>query len=208
MTTTPLIIGIAGGTGSGKTTLAQMILQRVGPDHIGHIAHDMYYNHNPQMSIEQRRQIDFDHPDALENQLLIKHLHQLKGGETANIPVYDYTTHLRTENVTPMPPKPVILVEGILIFADHVLAKLLDIKIFVDTDDDIRFIRRLRRDLEERGRSVDSVISQYLTTVRPGHTIFVQPSIKQADIVIREGGRNAVAIDTIVARIHQHLANI
>ncbi len=205
MTQTPLIIGIAGGTGSGKTTLAEMILNRVGIEHINHVAHDMYYRHRPQMPIEERRQIDYDHPDALENELLSKHLHQLKRGEAASIPVYDYTVHLRTDQVEVMQPKPIILVEGILIFADHALAKLLDIKIFVDTADDIRFIRRLRRDMEERGRTVDSVINQYLSTVRPGHNVFVQPSIKQADIVIREGGRNAVAIDTIVARIKQHL---
>ncbi len=205
--TKPLIIGIAGGTGSGKTTLAHLILQRVGADKIGHIMHDSYYNNNTHLSLEERRLVDFDHPDALENDLLIKHLMQLRAGKPAEIPVYDYTVHLRTGQTETMPPYPVIIVEGILIFSDHQLAKQLDIKVFVDTADDLRFIRRLKRDIEERGRTMESVINQYLNTVRPGHHVFVQPSIKQADVVIREGGRNAVAIEMIEARIRQHLAS-
>jgi uridine kinase len=203
----PIVIGIAGGTGSGKTTVANVILRRLGTDKITFLPHDSYYRNLGDIPLEERIAINFDHPDALETELLIEHIQALKRGEAVDVPIYDFTTHRRTEKTMHVEAQRVILVEGILIFADEALLELFDAKIFVDTPDDIRFIRRLQRDLLERGRTVDSVIQQYMTTVRPMHLEFVEPSKRQADVIIPEGGLNTVAMDMVVARIGEMLAN-
>ena len=199
--TSPLIIGIAGGTGSGKTTVARAILDRVGADHIAAFPHDAYYKDLTALAPALRAQINFDHPDSLETSLLIEHLQQLRDGHSIELPVYDFKTHTRTQQTIRIDPKPVVMVEGILIFMEPDLRELLDIKIYVDTDADIRFIRRLERDIAERGRTSESVIRQYLETVRPMHLEFVEPSKRYADIIIPEGGLNTVAMDIMVARI-------
>jgi uridine kinase len=199
--TTPLVIGIAGGTGSGKTTVAQVILDRVGTHHISMIPHDAYYKDLTGLSQAQRAQINFDHPDSLDTDLLIEHVKLLKSGQQVHLPVYDFKTHARTPHTILIEPQRVILVEGILIFVEPRLRELFDVKIFVDTDADIRFIRRLERDITERGRTSISVIQQYLTTVRPMHLEFVEPSKRYADVIIPEGGLNSVAMDMVVARL-------
>lgn len=196
-----IIVGVAGGTGSGKTTVSQAILDRVGRDRIAYIQHDAYYRDRSHLPLEERAQINFDHPDALETELLVKHLQQLRAGEPIEVPIYDFATHTRTASTRQVEPRPVILVEGILIFADSTLRDVLEVKIFVDTDADLRFIRRLERDLAERGRTMRSVIDQYLTTVRPMHLEFVEPSKRYADVIIPEGGFNLAAIDMVVARV-------
>jgi uridine kinase len=197
----PVIIGVAGGTGSGKTTVAREILKRAGTDQITLIQHDAYYRDLGDLPPAQRAMQNFDHPDALENSLLIAHLKNLKAGQPVEVPVYNFTTHTRTNETTRVEPRRVILVEGILIFADAALRATMDVKIYVDTDADIRFIRRLKRDLAERGRTMESVIHQYLATVRPMHEEFVEPSKRYADVIIPEGGFNEVAIDMVAARI-------
>jgi uridine kinase len=197
----PVVIGVAGGTGSGKTTVAQEILKRAGTKQISLIQHDAYYRDLSDLPLAQRAMQNFDHPDALDNKLLIAHLKQLKTNQAVEIPVYDFTTHTRTTQTKRVEPYRVVLLEGILIFADEALRRMMDVKIYVDTDADIRFIRRLQRDLAERGRTMDSVIHQYLATVRPMHEEFVEPSKRYADIIIPEGGFNEVAIDLIAARI-------
>jgi uridine kinase len=203
--TSPLVIGIAGGTGSGKTTVAQTIVERVGGEHIACLAHDSYYKDLSDLPVAQRAEVNFDHPNSLDTDLLIQQLSQLKEGHPIEVPVYDFKTHSRTDHTIHVDPHPIILVEGILIFAEPGLRTLFDIKIFVDTDADIRFIRRLERDISERGRSSVSVIHQYLSTVRPMHLEFVEPSKRYADIIIPEGGLNTVAMDMIVARIQAML---
>lgn len=197
----PVVIGVAGGTGSGKTTVAQAILKRAGTQQISLIQHDAYYKDLSDLPLAQRAMMNFDHPDALDNELLIAHLKELKAGRAIEMPVYDFTTHTRTEQTRRVEPHRIILVEGILIFADEVLRRLMDVKIYVDTDSDIRFIRRLQRDIAERGRTMESVIQQYLSTVRPMHQEFVEPSKRYADVIIPEGGLNEVAIELIAARI-------
>lgn len=197
----PLVIGIAGGSGSGKTTIASLIVERIGADHIALIAHDSYYKDLSALDPEARARVNFDHPDSLDTELFIEHLKRLKQGIAVDVPVYDFKTHTRTPHTIHVEPKPVILVEGILIFAEPALRALLDIKIYVDTDADIRFIRRLQRDIAERGRSSESVIQQYLTTVRPMHMEFVEPSKRYADVIVPEGGLNTVAMDMIVSRL-------
>ena len=199
--TSPLVIGIAGGTGSGKTTVAQTIVERVGGEYIACLAHDSYYKDLGDLPGTQRTEVNFDHPNSLDTDLLIQQLSLLKDGHPIEVPVYDFKTHSRTDHTIHVDPQPIILVEGILIFAEPGLRTLFDIKIFVDTDADIRFIRRLERDISERGRSSVSVIHQYLSTVRPMHMEFVEPSKRYADIIIPEGGLNTVAMDMIVARI-------
>jgi uridine kinase len=198
---TPIVIGIAGGTGSGKTTVANVIMERVGTRHIAYLPHDAYYKDLSDLPRVQRTTINFDHPDSLDSELLISHIRQLKDGKAIDMPVYDFKTHSRTEQTLHVEPQPVILVEGILIFAEAAMRPLFDVKIFVDTDADIRFIRRLQRDIEERGRTTQSVIQQYLTTVRPMHLEFVEPSKRYADVIIPEGGLNTVAMDMVVARL-------
>ncbi|HSR30236.1 MAG TPA: uridine kinase [Anaerolineae bacterium] len=197
----PVVVGVAGGTGSGKTTVAREILRRAGTDQISLIQHDAYYRDLSDLPLAQRAMQNFDHPDALDNQLLIAHLKQLKAGRAVEIPVYDFTTHTRTAETQRVGPHRVILVEGILIFVDESLRQLMDVKIYVDTDADIRFIRRLERDIAERGRTMKSVIHQYLATVRPMHQEFVEPSKRHADVIIPEGGLNEVAMEMIAARI-------
>jgi uridine kinase len=202
----PIVIGIAGGTGSGKTTVAEVILQRVGADRIAFIPHDAYYRDLEDLPRAQRDLINFDHPDSLETELLVRHLRALRRWEAVEVPIYDFTRHTRTPETRHVQPQPVILTEGILVFAEPELRKLFDVKIFVDTDADIRFIRRLQRDIEERGRTAASVIHQYQTTVRPMHLEFVEPSKRYADVIIPEGGLNTVAMDMVVARIQSLLA--
>jgi uridine kinase len=192
---------VAGGTGSGKTTVAQAILERVGRDRIAYIQHDSYYRDLSHLPLEERARVNFDHPDALENELLVQHLRQLCAGRPAEVPIYDFTTHTRRPETRTVYPHRVILVEGILIFADKTLRDMMDVKIFVDTDADIRFIRRLQRDIAERGRTMESVIRQYLETVRPMHLEFVEPSKRYADVIIPEGGFNTIAVEMVVARI-------
>jgi uridine kinase len=197
----PVVIGVAGGTGSGKTTVAHEILNRAGTEKISLIQHDAYYKDLSDLPLAQRAMQNFDHPDALDNSLLIEHLQKLKAGQAVEVPVYDFTTHTRTRKTRRIEPHRVVLLEGILIFADEALRKLMDVKIYVDTDADIRFIRRLERDLAERGRTMESVIRQYMATVRPMHQEFVEPSKRYADVIIPEGGFNEVAMEMIAARI-------
>ena len=205
--TPSLIIGIAGGTGSGKTTVSNVILERVGAQRIAVIPHDAYYRDHDELPPAQRAQVNYDHPNSLDTELMVEHLQQLKQGKSIPLPVYDFKTHSRTDHTIEIQPQPVILVEGILIFAEPALRPLFDIKIFVDTDADIRFIRRLERDISERGRTSASVIQQYLTTVRPMHLEFVEPPKRYADVIIPEGGLNVVAMDMVVARIEAMLRN-
>jgi len=201
MPPTPLVIGLAGGTGSGKTTVANVILKRVGPDHIAYVPHDAYYRSFSDLPPAQRQTINWDHPDSFETDLLIQHVQALQAGRAIELPVYDFTTDSRLPETIHVEPQPIIVVEGILIFADPRLRQLFDMKIFVDTDADLRFIRRLRRDIAERGRTAESVIRQYLATVRPMHLEFVEPSKRYADIIVPEGGYNEVAMEMIVARL-------
>lgn len=197
----PLVIGIAGGSGSGKTTVANVILQRVGPERIAYLPHDAYYRDLTSLPPTQRVQVNFDHPNSLETELLIEHVRKLRKWEAVDLPIYDFTHHCRTDRSVRIEPKRVIMVEGILIFAEAQLRELFDVKIFVDTDADIRFIRRLERDIKERGRTTEAVIKQYTTTVRPMHLEFVEPSKRYADVIIPEGGLNMVALEMIIARI-------
>jgi uridine kinase len=205
--TPPLVIGIAGGTGSGKSTVAKVIIDRVGANHIALLPHDAYYKNLSQLEPAQRASINFDHPESLETSLLVQHIKLLKEFESIELPVYDFKTHTRTIESVHIEPQPVILVEGILILAERELRELFDVKIYVDTDPDIRFIRRLERDIAERGRTSASVIHQYLETVRPMHLEFVEPSKRYADVIIPEGGLNTVAMDMVVARIEALLRN-
>lgn len=202
----PLIIGVAGGSGSGKTTISREILARVGEEQISYIQHDSYYRDLSHLDPDQRARINFDHPDSLETEMLVRQLRELLDGASIAIPIYDFTTHTRTRRSQGVEPRPVILLEGILILADPALRELMDVRIFVDTDPDIRFIRRLERDMLERGRSLESVVKQYLSSVRPMHLEFVEPSKRYADIIIPEGGFNVVAMDMIVARIRAMIA--
>ncbi|MDP1716255.1 MAG: uridine kinase [Anaerolineales bacterium] len=197
----PLVIGIAGGSGSGKTTVAQEILNRVGADKIAYLQHDSYYKDLTGLPPTLRMNVNFDHPHSLETELLIKHVEALRDLQPVEVPIYDFATDSRTSQTFTVEPRGVILVEGILIFAEPELRKLLDVKIFVDTDADVRFIRRLHRDLTERGRATESVIKQYQTTVRPMHLEFVEPSKRYADVIIPGGGFNTAALDMVVARI-------
>ncbi len=199
--TPPLVIGVAGGTGSGKTTVAKVIIDRVGANHIAFLPHDAYYKDLAGLTPAQRATINYDHPDSLETSLLVHHIKQLKDFKSIELPVYDFKTHTRTTTTLHLESQPVILVEGILILAEKSLRDLFDVKIFVDTDPDIRFIRRLERDIAERGRTSASVIQQYLATVRPMHLEFVEPSKRYADVIIPEGGLNTVAMDMVVARL-------
>jgi uridine kinase len=207
MTTRPVIVGIAGGTGSGKTTVARAIYDRVGSDKIEWISHDSYYRNFEGLNPEEKHHINFDHPDSLETELLARHLDVLCKGAAVDVPIYDFTTHSRKLDATHhVEPRKVIIVEGILVLGEPELRKRIDIKLFVDTPADIRFLRRLMRDIKTRGRSVESVIEQYMTTVRPMHEEFVEPSKRYADLIIPEGGENLVAIDAIIARVERLLA--
>ena len=197
----PLVIGIAGGSGSGKTTLAQAILDEIGSEKIAFLPHDAYYRDQDHLTFEERVKVNYDHPDSLETELLIKHLKALIAGQAIQMPVYDFKLHSRSKETKIIQPRSIILVEGILILYEKVLRQYFDVKLFVDADPDIRFIRRLERDITERGRSVESVINQYLGTVRPMHLEFVEASKRYADIIIPEGGMNVVALDMVIARL-------
>ena len=201
-----MVIGIAGGTGSGKTTITRKLVQRFSGD-VSVINHDNYYKAHHDMPYEQRCKLNYDHPDAFDTELLIKDLQKLKAGQNVICPVYDYTIHDRSDKTVLIKPAKVIIVEGILIFADKALCSEMDIKIFVDADADVRILRRIVRDVRDRGRSLDSIISQYLTTVKPMHEQFVEPSKRNADIIIPEGGHNIVAFDMVVERVKAHIAN-
>jgi uridine kinase len=202
-----MIIGICGGTGSGKTTIANRILQSVSADEVVFIQQDLYYRNLKDMPLDYRNAANFDHPDAIDNDLLVNHLKKLNAGEPVELPIYDFRTHTRLPDTTPIQAKPIVIVEGILIFAEPRVLEQMDIKVFVDTPDDIRFIRRLKRDIAERGRTLDSVIEQYLATVRPMHNQFVEPSKRHADVIIPEGGHNLVSIDLISGKIREKLAS-
>ncbi|MEW9096153.1 MAG: uridine kinase [Clostridiaceae bacterium] len=201
----PVLIGITGGTGSGKSTIAKEIYKKFNEDCIAMIEQDSYYKDQSHLTLEERMKTNYDHPDAFDNELLVKHLKQLLRNEVVNKPIYDFEKHNRKEETVKVYSKDIIIVEGILVLEDKALRDMLDIKIFVDTDADVRIIRRLLRDMKERGRTVDSVINQYLDVVRPMHMQFVDPSKRYADIIIPEGGHNKVAIDVIVGNIKQLL---
>lgn len=199
-----LIIGIAGGTGSGKTTLTNRIRERFG-DAVSVLYHDNYYRAHDEMSYEERSHLNYDHPDAFETPLLVQHLCTLKQGEAVDSPVYDFSVHNRAKNTLHIPPAKVVIVEGILIFQDPKLREMMDIKIFVDTDADVRILRRILRDVKERARSLDSVVAQYLSTVKPMHEQFVEPSKRYADVIVPEGGMNQVALEMILQRIEHSM---
>ena len=198
----PVTIGVAGGTGSGKTTVSSALLSQVGSQHIAYMPHDAYYFDWDDLPRESNGLVNFDHPHSLDTPLMIEHIRQLQRDEAAEIPLYEFAFHRRSLTQTQhIEPQPIILVEGILIFAEKEIRELCDVRIFVDTDADIRFIRRLNRDISERGRTVESVIAQYLATVRPMHLEFVEPSKRYADVIIPEGGYNQVAIDMLADRV-------
>jgi uridine kinase len=200
------VLGVAGGTGSGKTTVARAVLDAVGAERIAFLEQDSYYRDVPWQSDAELLRHNFDHPHALDGELFAAHVAALKAGRAAEVPVYDFVRHRRTARTRRVEPRPVVLLEGILLFVEPALRELLDFKIYVDTDADLRLIRRLRRDLAERGRGVDEVLRQYLDTVRPMHLEFVEPSKRWADVIIPEGGENRVALEMVVARVEQLLA--
>ncbi len=199
-----MVIGVAGGTGSGKTTLVKNLIARFGDD-ITVLSHDNYYKAHDDMTYEERSRLNYDHPSAFDTDLMIEHLRILKQGRPIHCPTYDYTIHNRSQEVLLIEPTKVILVEGILIFENKELCDEMDIKIFVDADADVRLCRRIRRDVKKRGRTIDSVISQYLETVKPMHEQFVEPSKKNANLVVPEGGKNLVALEMIMGRIQRHI---
>jgi uridine kinase len=201
-----MIIGICGGTGSGKTTVALKILEAVGQERVVYLQQDSYYKDLGHLPLAERHKINFDHPNAIDTELLVRHVEDLRAGRAIDEPVYNFTIHMRKPEVKKIEPKPIIIVEGSLVFENRKLRSLMDLKIFVDTADDLRFIRRLVRDIQERGRTVESVIQQYLDTVRPMHLEFVEPSKRSADVIIPEGGYNEVGIDLIIEKIRAHLA--
>ena len=202
-----LVIGIAGGTGSGKTTLMNKLMERFG-DVITVLSHDNYYKRHDELTYEERCKINYDEPAAFDTSLMIYHLSELRQGRTIDCPVYDFTVHNRSNDVLRVVPKQVIIVEGILIFADEQLRQLMDIRIFVDTDADVRLCRRIKRDVNKRGRTLESVLEQYQATVKPMHEKYVEPSKRFANIVVPEGGKNVVALDMIMDRIQRHLDEV
>jgi uridine kinase len=201
----PLVIGVAGGSGSGKTTVTRAILQRVGRERIAVLPHDSYYHDLSHLPLAQRAQVNFDHPDAFDNARYLADVQTLVAGKPIALPTYDFATYVRLPEVVPVAPQPVVLLEGILIFADAALREQMSIKLFVDAESDLRIIRRIQRDTQQRGRSLESVIDQYLTTVRPMHLEFVEPSKRYADVIIPQGGENSIAVDMVVARIERLL---
>ncbi len=200
-----ILIGIAGGTGNGKTTLADKLVDSFGSQEVTVIRQDNYYKRHDDMDYEQRAKLNYDHPDAFDSDLFYEHIVALKQGKPVEIPVYDYTIHNRSEETILINPTPVIVLEGIMLFVEKVLCDLMDIKVFVDTDADVRILRRIVRDVKERGRSLESVIGQYLTTVKPMHEQFVEPSKRRADIIVPEGGENQVALEMLIERVNKHL---
>lgn len=200
-----ILIGIAGGSGSGKTTLADKLVECFGSDEVSIIRHDNYYKRHDQLTYEERSKLNYDHPDAFDTDLLCEQLKQLKEWHAIEMPVYDYSQHNRSDQVIVVHPAPVLILEGILIFAEEELCSLMDIKVFVDTDADVRILRRILRDVKARGRSLDSVITQYLTTVKPMHEQFVEPSKRRADVIIPDGGYNMVALEMLIQRVRSQL---
>ena len=199
-----MVIGVAGGTGSGKTTITEHLQKELGSN-ISVVKHDNYYKRHDEMTYDERSQLNYDHPDAFDTDLMVEHLKELKAGRAVECPVYDFTVHNRSNETLRIEPSKVIVVEGILILQDPALVNLLDIKIFVDTDADVRIIRRILRDVESRGRSLESVTSQYLTTVKTMHEQFVEPSKRNADVIVPEGGHNVVALEMIIDRVRRHI---
>lgn len=202
----PLVIGLAGGSGSGKTTIAERVFEAIGRDQVALIQHDAYYRDLPDLTFEQRARVNFDHPDSLETELLVAHIRDLREGRAIHRPVYDFTTHRRTDRTVAVEPLPVLLVEGILVLVEPELRDLMDLRMYVDTDADLRLIRRLERDILERGRTLKSVLDQYLTTVRPMHLQFVEVSKRYADIIVPEG-YNPGAVGTVTSMIRNFLAD-
>jgi uridine kinase len=198
---TPLVIGVAGGSGSGKTTVVRRIVESIGDDQVTVLEHDRYYRDRNDLRLEERAALNYDHPDSLETDLLVAHVEALRAGRAVEVPVYDFARYARKPDTMTATPRRAVIVEGILIFADAPLRRLMDVKVFVDADDDTRFIRRLQRDMLERGRTVQSVIDQYLGSVKPMHLEFVEPSKRYADIIIPLGGHNTVAIDMLLTLI-------
>ena len=201
MSKKPIVFGVAGGTASGKTTVATTILEAVGASQVAYLPHDAYYRDMSYLPLSERARLNYDHPESLETELLIEHVEQLVAGNAVPVPVYDFTEHRRTAETNLVEPSPIILIDGILIFTNRELRNLMDIKIYVDTDADVRFIRRLERDMNERGRSLESVIDQYMRTVRLMHLEFVEPSKRYADVIIPFGGLNRVAMEMVVAQL-------
>jgi uridine kinase len=197
----PFVIGVAGGSGSGKTTVVRRIRESLGDDQVSLLEHDKYYRDRGDLRFEERTALNYDHPDSLETDLLVRHVKDLREGRAVEAPAYDFARYARKDETTRVPPRQAIIVEGILIFTDAELRRLMDVKVFVDADDDTRFIRRLQRDIAERGRTVESVIEQYLGSVKPMHLEFVEPSKRYADIIIPLGGHNTVAIDMLLTLI-------
>jgi len=200
-----MIIGICGGTGSGKTTIARRIIESVGRENVILIEQDSYYRNLSDMPLDERHQANFDHPDSIDSEMLMNHLKRLRSGDSIEMPVYDFVSHTRSNRFDRIEPKPVVLVEGILIFSEPHILSLLDVRVFVDTPDDIRFIRRLQRDIKERGRTTESVIAQYFATVRPMHFEFVEPSKRSADIIIPEGGNQEIGIEFLCGKIREEI---
>lgn len=200
-----ILIGIAGGSGSGKTTLANKLVECFGSDEVSILRHDNYYKRHDDITYEERTRLNYDHPDAFDTELLSEHIRMLKSGQPVQMPVYDYTVHNRSDEVVEVLPSPVIVLEGILIFAEKTLCDLMDIKVFVDTDADVRILRRILRDVKQRGRSLDSVVNQYLSTVKPMHEQFVEPSKRRADVIIPDGGQNRVALEMLIQRVSSQL---
>jgi uridine kinase len=201
----PLVIGIAGGSGSGKTTVAHRVIRALPPESVAILEHDAYYRDRPDLTYEERCQLNFDHPESLETDLLARHIQMLRSGEPAEAPIYDFKTHRRSETTRSVKPTPILIIEGILVFAEEVLRHQLDLKIFVDTDPDIRAFRRIRRDIEQRGRTFESIREQYYRTVRPMHLQFVEPSKRWADMILPEGGENKVGIEVVIAMVRDAL---
>lgn len=200
-----IIIGIAGGTGSGKTTLTKRLWEHCGAEEVSVINHDSYYKRHDEISYEERCKLNYDHPDSFDTALLVEHLNLLREGHAVQVPVYDYTIHNRSDKTVEVAPAPVIIVEGILIFTAPELCDLMDLKVFVDTDADVRILRRIVRDVKKRGRTLDSVVTQYLTTVKPMHEQFVEPSKRKADLIVPEGGRNLAALELLTKWLATHL---
>ena len=206
LTERPFVLGVAGGTASGKTTVAKYLLEKCGAEQVAYMPHDAYYRDQLELTLAERMLQNYDHPDSLETTLMVEHINELLEGNSIALPVYDFTNHRRTADTVMIAPSPIILIEGILIFFEPTLRALMDMMIFVDTDPDVRFIRRMERDIKDRGRTLDSVIKQYLTTVRPMHNEFVEPSKRYANVIIPNGGLNQVATDMIVSRLRELLS--
>ena len=200
-----IIIGIAGGTGSGKTTLTERLRDHFGANEVSVINHDSYYKRHDELPYEERCKLNYDHPDSFDTPLMVAHLRELRAGHPVQVPVYDYTIHNRSNETILVKPAPVIIVEGILIFDSPELCELMDMKVFVDTDADVRILRRIVRDVKERGRTLDSVVTQYLNTVKPMHEQFVEPSKRKADLIVPEGGHNLVALELLIKWVADHL---